>query len=195
MKIKGGIASKNEAVVDSQGRLAVDVSGLTPAGNSLPQYISIAHNQAGDNLTVTTSNQNYAWTQVNFASTPALMTLDASDELTVVTGGIYMVDWHIIVGSSGATVHPFWVTVFQEIDEGGGGSWSPITGTLTANSIEFDPGGGQTKITLSGHVVTSFAATDKIRLRIRRGAGAAVTVATDGGNGSTWSFTRIAAAA
>jgi hypothetical protein len=31
MKIKGGIASKNEAVVDSQGRLLVDVSGLAAA--------------------------------------------------------------------------------------------------------------------------------------------------------------------
>ena len=193
MKIKGGVASHGEAVVDAQGRLLVDVSGLTPGGNGFPEFISIQHGQAVDDMVVTAVSQNYEWTQVNFASVPAIMTLNAGDELTVVQGGVYMIDWRILVRHTAGTVVPFWVTVFQELDEGGVGAWSPINGTLSAHSIEFDPGGGQTIFTIAGHVVTSFAATDKIRLRIRRGAGAATTVSTDGANGSTWTLTRIAA--
>ena len=194
MKIKGGVASHGEAVVDAQGRLLVDIAGGGGnGGNGFPEFISIAHNQAGDDMVVTAVSQNYEWSMVNFASAPAIMTLNASDELTVVQGGTYMIDWRILVRHSAGTVFPFWVTVFMDIDEGGAGAWSPITGTLSANSIEFDPGGGQAIFTIAGHVVTSFAATDKIRLRIRRGAGAATTVVTDGGNGSTLTFTRIAA--
>jgi hypothetical protein len=110
VKIKGGIASKNEAVVDSQGRLAVDISGLSVAGSGLQEFISIAHNDAAEDLTITAVNQNYQWTGVGFASTPALMTLNASDELVVVTGGVYLMQWTVLARHSAGTVFPFWVT-------------------------------------------------------------------------------------
>ncbi len=129
MKIKGGVASHGEAVVDAQGRLLVDVAGLTPSGDGLPEFISIVHGQPAQNIVITAVNQNYQWTQVNFASVPAPMTLDVNDELTVVTGGVYRIDWTLFLGWSAGTVFPFLVDCFQEVDEGGVGAWSYISGS------------------------------------------------------------------
>ncbi len=168
-------------------QLQTDVAGLETTAQ---EYIAIKHSSAGDDLTVTSSNATYKWTGVNFQSTPANFTL-ASDVLLCNIGGTFEIDYMLLFGSSGGTVFPFWCFAFIEIDEGTLGSWSLVTGSSTGTSMEFDPGGGQTKISNSCKVITSVAAGDSLRIRVRRGAGAATTVATDGGNGSNWSLVKI----
>ena len=169
--------------------LETDVSNLEAVAQ---EYIAIKHSVADDDLTVTSSNATYKWTGVNFQSTPANFTL-VSDVLLFNIGGKFSIDYTCLFAGSGGTVFPFWAWVFIEIDEGTIGSWSSVTGSHTGTSIEFDPGGGQTKISNSCRVITSVAAGDSLRVRVRRGSGAATTVKSDGaGGGSNWNITKIA---
>lgn len=156
-----------------------------------PEYISVKHSIAGDDITVTSSNATYAWTGVNVESDATNFTLNASDELLFNIGGKFSIDYTLVFASSGGTVFPFWTTAFLEIDVGTTGSWAFVSGSLSGTSMEFDPGGGQTKISNSNRHIASVAAGDSLRLRVRRGAGAATTVKSDGGNGSTWNITKL----
>lgn len=174
-----------EADVD---QLQTDVSSLEATAQ---EYISIVHSSAGDDITLTGSNATYAWTSINAQSTPANFTLNASDELKFNIGGKFAIDYSLIFASSGGTVFPFWCFAFVEIDVGTTGSWVGVNATATGTSMEFDPGGGQTKISNACKFITSVASGDSLRIRVRRGAGAATTVKSDGGNGSSWTITKI----
>lgn len=169
-------------------QLQTDVSSLETTAQ---EYIAIKHSSAGDDLTVTGSNASYIWTGVNFQSTPANFTLNANQEdLLFNIGGKFAIDWHLLFGSSGGTAVPYWIFCFLEVDEGTQGSWSQITGTVCAASITTDPGGGQAKLHLHSKVITSVAAGDSIRIRVRR-IGAATTVTSDGSNGGNLNVTKL----
>jgi hypothetical protein len=159
---------------------------------AFPEYIAIKHSSADDDITLTGSDATYAWTGVNFQSTPANFTLNASDELKFNIGGKFEIDYTLMFASSGGTVFPFWTFAQVEIDEGTTGAWSSVTGSFSGTSMEFDPGGGQTKISNTTKVITSVAAGDSLRIRVRRGAGAATTVKSDGSLGSNWNIIKIA---
>lgn len=169
-------------------QLETDVNALEA---QVTEYIAIKHSSGTDDITLTGSNATYAWTGVNFQSKASNFTLNASDELKFNIGGKFAIDYTLVFASSGATVFPFWVFTQIEIDEGTQGSWSPVTGSATGTSMEFDPGGGQTKISNSCKVITSVASGDSLRIRVRRGAGAATTVKTDGGLGGNWNITKL----
>ena len=165
--------------------------GTAAAGAAEPEYIAIKHSSADDDITLTSSNAYYEWTGVNFQSDAGNFTLSAGDDLLFNIGGKFHIDWTLLFASSGGTTIPFWVTCFLELDEGTIGSWSFVTGSLCGASMSDDPGGGQTKMTVAGSLITSLAAGDSLRLRVRRGAGAATTVKSDGGNGSNWNITKL----
>lgn len=160
-------------------------------GLAEPEYISIAHSSAVEDITVTSSNATYEWTGVTFESDASNFTLNASDELLFNIGGKFSIDYTLVFASSGGTVFPFWMATFLEIDVGTTGSWAFVNGSLSGTSMEFDPGGSQTKISNSNKLITSVAAGDSLRLRVRRGAGAATTVKSAGDNGSTWNITKL----
>lgn len=169
--------------------LAYGVPGAGGASGSL-EYAEIKHSSGVEDITLTGANATYGWTSKSQESLVDLVTL-SSDEITINVAGTYDVHWSLLFASSGGTVVPFWAVSFLEIDVGGVGSWSYVVGSLTAAGLSDDPGGGQTKISTAGSLIAEFAATDKIRMRVRRGAGAATTVKTDGGNGSSLVFTRL----
>lgn len=188
LKHRRSVLAPNIVTLESDvSQLQTDVSNLEAVAQ---EYIAIKHSSAGDDLTLSSSDQTYEWTGVNFESTSANFTL-ASDVLLFNIGGTFSIDYTCMFASSGGTVFPFWTWVFIEIDVGTVGSWSSVTGSHTGTSMEFDPGGGQTKISNSCRVITSVAVGDSLRLRCRRGAGAATTVKSDGGNGSNWNITKI----
>ena len=161
------------------------------AAAHVTEYIAIKQTGTGQDVTLGTSNATAQWTGVNFQSDADNFTL-ASHVLLCNIGGKFKLDYHIVVRSSGGTTIPFWAFATVEIDEGTGGSWSPVTGSLAAQGMTTDTGGGQTILNLSAEVITSFAAGDSLRIRIRRSSGAATTVKTDGANGGNWNLTKMA---
>jgi len=169
---------------------AYGAPGEGGASGSL-EFAEVKLSSGGDDITLTTSNATYPWTSKTQESLVNLITLESNDEITINIGGTYDAHWSLLFASSGSPTVPFWVVSFLEIDVGGVGSWAYVVGSLTGNALSDDPGGGQTKISLAGSLIVELAAADKIRLRVRRGSGAAATVKTDGGNGSSLVFTRL----
>lgn len=161
------------------------------AAAHVTEYIAIKQSGTSQDVTLGTSNATAQWTGVNFQSDADNFTL-ASHELLCNIGGKFKIDYHLVVRSSGGTTIPFWAFAVLEVDEGTSGSWSTVTGSLAAQGMTTDTGGGQTIMNLSAEVITSFAAGDSLRLRIRRGSGAATTVKTDGSNGGNWNLTKLA---
>jgi hypothetical protein len=164
-------------------------------GGGLPDYVSIAHNAETEDITVVTTSATYQWTEVAQESDSSMFTLGGTvdaDAIVFNETGIYKIEWTCLFAGSGSPAIPFWVMSFLERDPLGGGSFEDVSGGWADNGLSDDTTpSGQVKVSVSGMCVISMTATDELRLRVRRGDSAAVTVKTDGGSGNTLLITKI----
>ncbi len=146
MKIKGGIASKREAVVDSQGRLLVDLvgggGGFTPAS---PMVII-----SGDGT---------------FTLTGGFQALGAPIgpfELTFTTAGIWQITWQL---SGLLALGPVVNEISSRIEIDTGAGFSAVVGTEVTIGRNQSPSGiGAVRASGTGVWPLPLAVGDKIRV-------------------------------
>ncbi len=143
-------------------------------------YIEIQHNDAADDITVSTTDINWVWSGAAFDTTDGAVTFDGVDELTIVTAATYRIDLH----STWRTVDNTRMFARVDRDPLGGGSYAEIRGSKNAGHFFGSDGDAFSTITVA------LDATDKLRVTTRRLVGTAPST-TRGVFGASWRLTKL----
>lgn len=146
------------------------------------QMIEVAHNLAGSNLTLTTSNATMVFDEVTHDTGPNNWTY-ASNQITIAKAGKYSLEYALLCGSPSATPFPFRVVAFMEK------STVFVHNSLTITEVGHDDGLGQNKTMVYNSVTLDLAVGDVMRIRVRKSGTPVVN--TDGDNGSMFRITKV----
>lgn len=147
-------------------------------GGALP-YIEL-HQTATDDVTFTTSFSTWEWTSTAFDTSDGTLWTLGTDELTIDKAGTYRVEMLAMV----FTVDPSRILTTVEKDPLGVGAYAFLPSSSIFHHTNGSSGSGYSSFSIT------LAATDKLRVRVRRLAGTAGS-RTDGANGPVWRVTKM----
>lgn len=148
------------------------------AGGALP-YIEIVQT-ATDNIVYTNTFSTWEWTSVAHDTSNGALWTYGTDELTIDTAGTYRIEMLAEV----TVTDPGRILVVVDKDPLGIGSWAFEPGSVIFIHADASNGTGYSSYT------ATLAATDKLRISVRRLTGSAPT-GTDGANGPVWRITKL----
>lgn len=146
------------------------------------QMIEVVHNQAGSDLTLSTSNATMVFDAVTHDTGSSNWTY-ASNQITIAKDGKYSLEYALLCGSASATPFPYRVIAFMEKDT------VFVHNSLTITEVNHDDALGQNKTMVYNSVTLDLEVGDVLRIRVRK-SGTPV-VKTDGANGSMFRITKV----
>lgn len=158
--------------------MALGLAYGAEGGGALP-YIEIVQ-EATDDITYTTSFATWEWTSVAYDTSSGSLWTYANDVLTIDTAGTYRVE----MLAQTFTVDISRALSIVEKDPLGVGSFAFVPG-----SSNFMHANGSS-VTGYNSLTMTLAATDKLRISVRRLSGTAGSK-TDGANGPIWRITKL----
>ncbi len=144
-------------------------------GSGAPPYITIVHDNAAEDITVSTIDILWVWSAIGFDTLNGAITFDGVSEITIVEGGTYQIDLHSQWRTTSNT------RMFSRVERNplGVGAFAEIIGSKNAGHFFGSDGDAYSTV----NVVLN--ATDTLHVLTRRLVGG-VPSSTRGQNGSTW---------